>query len=368
MLKRWLPALALVVAASTFGQRIVSPAVDSDGRVTFRLSALGATNVELRCEGLKPSALQKDEKGIWSLTVGPLEPDIYAYSFLVDGVRTIDPANHLIKYNLVNIDSEVHVPGPPSLPWEIADVPRGELHRCFYHSRIADDDRDFIVYTPPGYNPAARKRYPVLYLLHGYTDETHAWTLVGRANVILDNLIARKQARPMIVVMPLGYGTMAVLKGGGGDRNAQWQTNLWLFRDTLLNEVMPRAEKEFRILPGAESHAIAGLSMGGAESLLVGLNATDRFSWIGAFSAGGLSTNYVSQFPALDKKAGDRLRLLWISCGKQDHLRDPNQRFCDWLDSKGVRHQWIQTEGEHSFRVWRRNLANFAPLLFQKNK
>ncbi len=360
--------LTLAIAVPAHAQQIVSPEVHADGRVTFRLRAPEAKDVRVRCEGVNASEMQKDSQGVWSLTTEALEPDIYAYSFQADGLRTIDPNNPLLKYNLLNTDSQVHVPGPPALAWEINDVPRGRLHRHFYKSKIAGDQRDFIVYTPPGYDPAARQRYPVLYLLHGYSDDTTAWTSVGLANVILDNLIARQQARPMIVVMPLGYGTMEVVRGGwAGLRNRDlWQTNLEKFRETLLSEVMPQAEKAYRVAAEPKSRAVAGLSMGGTESLLVGLNALDRFAAIGAFSSGGLNTNFPSQFPALDEKANGRLRLLWIACGEQDGLLSANQQLVDWLKSKGVRHTWVPTPGQHSFRVWRKYLAQFAPLLFQE--
>jgi len=356
-----------MLASSAFAQQIVSPEVQSDGRVTFRLKAPGASEVQLRCEGVKKPAMQKDAQGVWSFTTDPLEPDIYTYSFIVDGVRAIDLANPLLKYNLLNTDSQVHVPGSKSLPWEINDVPRGQLHRHFYKSAVAEDERDFIVYTPPAYDPAARKRYPVLYLLHGYSDDTTAWSSVGLANVILDNLIARGQAKPMIVVMPLGYGTMDVVRPGQSRARdpGLWQRNMDKFCDTLLNEVMPRVETSYRTLPDPKSRAIAGLSMGGSESLIVGLNHLDRFAWIGSFSSGGLNTNFAAQFPALDAKAGKQLRLLWISCGKEDGLLESNQKVVEWLNLKGVRPLWTETPGEHSFRVWRRNLASFTPLLFR---
>jgi enterochelin esterase family protein len=270
----------------------------------------------------------------------------------------------------LNTDSEVHVPGPKSLPWEINDVPRGQLHRHYYKSAVAEDERDFIVYTPPGYDPSARKHYPVLCLLHGYSDDTTAWSAVGRANVILDNLIARGQAKPMIVVMPLGYGTMDMLKPDWArTRNSDiWQRSLTKFTETLLNEVMPQVEKNYRVSTDRQSRAIAGLSMGGTESLVVGLNHLDRFAWIGAFSSGGLNTNYMAQFPTLNAKANDRLRLLWITCGQEDGLIKSNQQFCDWLTTQKVHYSWVESPGTHSFRVWRHALAEFAPLLFQKRK
>ncbi len=360
-------AAALLAATEVSAQRIVSPDVAVDGRVTFRLKAPEAKDVRVHCEGVQESKMEKDAQGVWSLTSEPLEPDIYAYSFQVDGCRMIDPNNPLLKYNLLNTDSQVHVPGPASLLWEINEVPHGEIHHHFYRSAVAGDERDYFVYTPPGYEPASKKRYPVLYLLHGYSDDASAWSSVGLANVILDNLIARNQAQPMIVVMPLGYGTMDVVRGGWGGLRSRdlWQTNLEKFRQTLLEEVAPQAEKEYRVAAGAKNRAIAGLSMGGAESLLVGLNTLDKFAYIGAFSSGGLSTNYDSTFPGLSDKANRELRLLWISCGEQDGLLSPNQKFSDWLTTKGIQHTFRTIPGQHSFRVWRRNLGEFAPLLFK---
>ena len=369
-MKYLLLLVALTVAAPALAQQIASPEVQADGRVTFRLRAPNAKEVQLRCEGVKATNMLKDDQGVWSFTTERLGPDIYVYSFSVDGLHVIDPSNPLLKYNLLNTDSQVHVPGPKTLPWEINDVPHGQLHRHFYKSAVAGDERDFFVYTPPGYDSAAKKQYPVLYLLHGYSDDASAWTSVGCANTILDNLIARGQAKPMLVVMPLGYGTMEIVKGGwSGVRNRElWQRNVDKFRETLLNEVMPQAEKAYRVSADRKTRAITGLSMGGTESLLAGLNTLDRCAWIGAFSSGGLNTNFASQFPALDEKASDRLRLLWIGCGQQDGLLAANQRLSEWLKSKGVRHTWVETPGAHSFRVWRRYLAEFVPLLFQEKK
>ena len=368
-MKNLLLAVLLLPVLSATAQPVVSPEVQADGRVTFRILAPQAREVRVDCESLKGAPMQREPgtNGLWSFTTPPLEPDIYFYSFNVDGVHLTDPANAFLKYNLLDNDSLVEVRGPDSLPWQLNDVPHGELHRHFYHSAIAGDDRDYLVYTPPGYDPTAWKRYPVLYLLHGYSDETTAWTGSGRANVILDNLIARHQAKPMIVVMPLGYGTMEVVKAGWSrvhDR-ALWQRNVDKFNDALLGEVMPQVEKTYRIAKSRAAHAIAGLSMGGTESLVTGLNHPDKFAWVGAFSSGGLNTNYVAQFPALNATVNDRVRLLWIACGRDDKLVKDNRQFCAWLDTKGVRHTWVETPGSHSFRVWRRDLATFAPLLFR---
>jgi enterochelin esterase-like enzyme len=358
--------LGLFCAGTVFSQPIISTEVHSDGRITFRLKAPTAETVRVQCEGIKAANMQKDAQGVWSFTSEPMEPDYYGYSFFVDSARVIDPSNPLFKYNLLNTESQVHVPGPASLPWELNDVPRGQLHRHFYRSKIAEDDREFIVYTPPGYDPTAKTRYPVLYLLHGFSDDASGWTSAGFANVILDNLIARKEVKPMIVVMPLGYGIMQFVRGGwdAPRRGEMRQLNTDRFQGALLNEVLPMAEKSYRIAAEQKTRAIAGLSMGGAQSLTVGLNHLDRFGWIAAFSSGGVNTNYTSQFPNLDKKANDKLRLFWIGCGKEDGLFAGNKKFEEWLTSQGIKHTWKESPGAHSWRVWRRYLAEFTPLLF----
>lgn len=319
----------------------------------------------MNCEGVPRSDMTKGTNDIWTFTTKPLEPDIYTYNFEVDGVGMIDPHNPFIKYNLLNTVSQVEVPGPSSLPWQIADVPRGELHRHFFRSGVCNDDRDFMVYTPPFYNPRASKRYPVLYLLHGFSDDTTAWTQAGRANVILDNLIASGQARPMIVVMPLGYGNMAVLKAGHSPAgNALRKESRDKFVESLMTEVIPMVQNDYRVSMDRRARAIAGLSMGGEESLVTGLNHLDKFAWVGAFSSGGM-TNFNTMFPHLDAGANQQLRLLWIGCGNNDGLLKSNQRLCDWLQTRGVRYTWVELPGQHSYRVWRRDLAQFAPLIFR---
>lgn len=358
-------AFMLTIVTCLAGQAVVSPEVHSDGSVTFRLLAPRAREVQLHCEGLPDLAMTKHSDGVWTFTTQPLDPDIYTYTFNVDGVTMIDPRDSFIKYNLLNTVSQVEVPGPLSLPWQIGDVPRGELHRHFFHSTVANDDRDFIVYTPPGYNPRAWKRYPVLYLLHGFSDDTTAWTQAGRANVILDNLIARGQARPMLVVMPLGYGAMDVLKASDDPAGrALRQLSVNKFVQSLLTEVIPQVQKEYRVSTDRRSRAIAGLSMGGEEALVAGLNHLNQFAWVGAFSSGGM-TNFPAKFPNLDAGANAKLRLLWIGCGSDDKLLKSNKDLCNWLQGRGVQYTWVELPGQHSYRVWRRDLAQFVPLLFQ---
>lgn len=359
--------LLLTVATTASAQTLVSPEVHPDGRVTFRLRAPNAKEVVLRCEGTKGGPMEKGEGGVWSLTTEPLQPDIYAYSFQVDGLHTIDPANPLLKYNLLNTDSQVHVPGPATLPWEINNVPHGVIHRHLYRSAIVGDEHPFVVYTPPGYDPMAKVPYPVLYLLHGYSDAEDAWVSVGRANIILDNLIAQGKAKPMLIVMPLGYGNKEVIANGwaGLRKTGVWQDSIEKFRDVLIKEVIPQVEKVYHVSTDRNARAIAGLSMGGTQSLFIGLNALDRFAWIGAFSSGGLDANFEKAYPAVNESTSAQLRLLWIACGQQDGLLGLNQKLVDWFKSKGVKLTWVPTPGTHSFTVWRRYLAEVTPLLFR---
>lgn len=346
---------------------VVSPDVHPDGSVTFRFRAQNAQDVQLNLEGWEPFAMTKGDQGVWSFTTAPLKPDYYGYSFVADGVRLIDPSNPLLKPNLLSTENAVHIPGPPALPWELNDVPHGVIHHHFYGSDVAADNRDYYVYTPPGYDAGAKKTYPVLYLLHGYSDDASGWTAVGYANVILDNLIAQGKARPMIVVMPLGYGTMEMIRAAWGawSRAELRDKNFAKFREALLTEVIPKVESEYRITKDRDAHAIAGLSMGGSESLLTGLNNLDKFAWIGAFSSGGIPEDFAKDFPGLDAQANQKIHLLWIACGTEDHLIKVNRDLRGWLKQKNIQHTDIETPGMHTWMVWRRNLAEFAGLLFR---
>ena len=345
---------------------IVSPEVHTDGSVTFRFRDPNAAEVKIGLGGADLVPMRKDDQGIWSITTPPLPPDYYIYTLVADGVDLLDPSNHDPVPNLVYLGNVVHVPGPLSLPWELNDIPHGEIHHHFYRSAVAGDDRDYYVYTPPDYDPAAKRSYPVLYLLHGYSDDARAWTVVGHVNVILDNLIAQNKAKPMIVVMPLGYGTMEfVERRDAWSDTALVDTNFKKFSQALLTEVVPRVESEYRITKDRSSRAIAGYSMGGWESLLTGLNDLDKFSWIGAFSSGGIPDDFQKDFPALDAKANQQVRLLWIACGTEDRLIKVNRDLREWLKNKGVKVTEIETPGMHTWMVWRRNLAEFVPLLFR---
>jgi enterochelin esterase-like enzyme len=358
---------AFAAFAQTPPAPVVSPEVRSDDRVTFRFRAPNAKEVALSLEGAsKDLAMQKDEQGVWSVTTEPLAPDFYGYAFVADSVHLIDPSNSLMKPNLLNTTSQVHVPGP-ALPWEVSDVPHGEVHHHFYKSAVVEDQRDFYVYTPPGYDARGKQTYPVLYLLHGFSDDASGWTAVGRANVILDNLIAQGKTKPMVVVMPLGYGAPEILRHGfGGFRDTELRDrNFAKFSEALLREVLPRVESAYLVNKDRNSRAIAGLSMGGSESLLTGLNNLDKFAWVGAFSSGGIPEEFDKDFPRLDAKANNQLKVLWIACGVDDRLIELNRKVRAWLDSKGIKKVEVETPGMHTWMVWRRNLVAFTGLLFR---
>ena len=346
---------------------IKSPEVNADRTITFRFFDPDAQKVTVDVEGAKPLDMTKDAQGVWSATTAAVEPDLYGYDFNADGVGLVDPNNTLMKTNLLNLENMVLVPGATALPWEVQAIPHGEVHHHFYKSGVVGDNRDYYVYTPPNYDPKAKTKYPVLYLLHGYSDGADGWTTVGKANYILDSLIAQGKAKPMIVVMPLGYGAPEILANG-------WKTwghpqltqkNFDKFREMLITELMPRVEKEYRISTKPTDHAIAGLSMGGSETLLTGLNNLDKFAYIGAFSSGGMTGEYAKEVPNLDATANGQIKLLYVACGTEDHLIEPNRKFKAWLKTKGVNFTDRETPGEHTWMVWRRNLIELAPQLFR---
>ena len=357
-----------------------SPEVSADRRVTFRLRAPNAREVNVNLSGAGRIAMQKDDQGVWSATTDALAPDIYEYSFSVDGANFSDPRNPAMKTAFKSGGGSI-VTVPGGMSWEPANVPRGAVTHHFYHSAIVGDDRDFYVYTPPGYDSARKQAYPVLFLLHGLGDEASGWLTVGAANVILDNLIAQGKAKPMVMVNTLGYGAPEMVAGGGrGGMNAPgiMEKNNELFARALLEEVLPQVEKQYHVSKDRGQRAIAGLSMGGAEALFTGLNHIDRFAYVASFSGAFVMWNsgprtpegldpatFPKTFPALDAKAAAPLKLLWISCGTEDGLIGVNRQFKGWLKQRNIGFKEIEKPGAHTWTVWRHDLTDLAPLLFQ---
>ncbi len=346
----------------------ISPEVHPDGTVTFRISAPNAKEVSVGVEG-KNMPMSQDDTSLWTLTSPqPYTPQIYSYRFRVDGSYVLDTKNPNIQTNLQELVNTFTIPGTPPMPWEPQPIPHGEVTHHVFTSNVvlgltANQD-DFYVYTPPGYDPKAKKPYPVLYLLHGWSDTDAGWTAVGRANLIFDNLLAAGKIKPMVVVMPLGYGDMSFVKDGSGwDNPATVDHNTDLFTQAFLTEVIPRVEADYHISKDRNDRAIAGLSMGGLESLQIGLTHTDQFAWIGGFSSAAINIG-TQKLTTLDPKTAN-LRLLWIACGTEDQLISPNRTFIDFLKTKNMPVTQIETPGLHTWMVWRDNLIHFAPLLFQ---
>ncbi len=350
------PALAQPPQPPTF----VSPEVSPDGKVTFRFWAPDAKAVRVTAmEGQQPAVMVKDDRGVWSVTVGPLEPEIYSYMYEVDGAPVIDPRNPDVKVWLT-LNSMVLVPGTPPRPHEVQDVPHGTVVLHTYKSAALGQTRQLYVYTPPGYSDTSTP-LPVVYLKHGFGDGPSAWTAVGQAHVIADNLIAQKKIAPMLIVMPWGHVKSPRLVT---DR-AEFAANDEGVEKELLQDIIPFVESHYRAARSADERAIVGLSMGGGQSLKTGLGHLDLFHWVGGFSSGTPEGDLDALFPGLPDRAAKNLRLLWVGVGKRDFLLQRNEQFHAWLQQKGVAHTWVLSEGGHEWPVWRKYLAAFLPLLFK---
>lgn len=339
----------------------VSPEVLRDGRVTFRLFAPNAAAVSVASlRHLEPQPMLKDAEGVWSVTVGPLEPDVYSYYFVVDGARVIDPRNRQVK-KWLSLESMVEVRGYPAGLHVWQHVPHGTVHREFYESNERGYEAALMVYTPPGYNPKARRNYPVLYLLHGYGDDETAWSEVGRAHFIADNLIAQGKMKPAIIVMSNGHPVPIV-----GRFPEYAPSNLLAFERDLLRAIVPFVESRYAVSRKPADRAIAGLSMGGGQALEIGLRHPELFGWVAGFSSAVPETDLEGHFATLlAGPAKDRPRLLWIGCGREDGLLARNQAFIALLEQHQIAHTWQLTDGGHEWPVWRDYLAQVLGQFFR---
>ncbi|HWV56132.1 MAG TPA: alpha/beta hydrolase-fold protein, partial [Longimicrobiales bacterium] len=313
--------------------------------------------------------MTKDENGVWSVTLGPWAPDVYNYQFLVDGIVAMDPANPSVKLGFGGFPPAnfVEIPADTLLFYDAKPVPHGSVRMETYHSQSLGVPRTLWVYTPPGYDEGDGA-YPVFYLLHGSGNIDSSWILTGRANLILDNLIAEGLARPMILVMPFGYARQGVgiapeiagqTVAGGGNSTT-------LFARDLLEDVIPFIENKFRVLPGRENRALGGLSMGGGQTVAIGFANPDIFSWLVIMSAG--ATNAPQSYPEFfNAEVTDRMMdLIWVGIGEDDNLTGASARALhEALTEHGIEHVWRLTPGRHEWNVWRHHLREVAPLLFQ---
>jgi enterochelin esterase-like enzyme len=347
----------LLVALPIFAQEVLP-----DHRVTFRINAPKASEVTLTTDWLpQPERMTKGVDGTWSVTLGPLAPATYIYSFTVDGVIMADPVNPRIKLRARGSGSLFDVPAETPAVWQARDVPHGTVEINWQRSTILKGEtRSIWAYTPPGFGADPNRRYPVMYLLHGSNDTAAGWTTAGSVNMILDNLIAEKKAVPMIVVMPFGhaapYGT-----GRGGPDNTE------LFEQYLLNDVMPMVERKYRIAADRNQRAIAGNSMGGEQALVIGFGHMDLFSSIGALSP-AMPRQLAARWEApLNDATGTNMKFknLWIACGRQDpqHL-GASRKIAEALKQHQIKHTYLETDGAHNYAIWQIQMTEFAPLLF----
>ena len=351
---------------------ITSPVIEANRQVTFRLQAPDAKSVTVSGDFGEDAAMKQGDDGVWSVTIGPLDPEMYVYYYTVDGVRLLDPSNSQTKIGYVTstIVSLLTVPTEEPAFYDVQDVPHGEIRILLYKSKSNRTIRELTVYLPPGYEDKPEKHYPVLYLLHGFANDHHSWHRYGRANDILDNLLAQGVIDPFIVVMPLGYGGARINGDGTGiapEGAGRFRGDASLYERDILEDIIPMIDEKYRTVADPKHRAIFGFSMGGGQARRFGLGNLDMFSYVGIMSAGlrgGTDTEPIATLAADPEKANEMISLLWIACGKDDFAMNGARTLSRTLSEAGIKHTFLETEGAHHWRVWRRYLRNVAPLLF----
>ena len=352
---------------------VVSPEVSADRRVTFRLLAPTAENVKLNGGDIPDSGqgrpMIKGENGVWEVTVGPLNAGAYRYTFNVNGIAVVDPRNPAHSESNTNVWSMVAVPGSDFM--DANNVPHGALAAVTYYSTSLKRNRRMTVYTPPGYE-LGKDKYPVFYLLHGSSDSDASWSTVGRAGFIADNLIATRKAKPMIIVMPAGHTSTAPRFGGVDEFLADFN-----------EDIMPYVEKHYRTIADRNHRAIAGLSMGGSQTLNIAIPHLSKFAYVGVYSSGvvgGLPRPAAPGAPAAppranweedhktaldDAAARKGLKLFWFATGKDDRVLASTQKTVEMFQKHGFSPVMHETSGGHTWLNWRDYLNEFTPKLFQ---
>jgi enterochelin esterase-like enzyme len=392
------PVAAVGRAGASRGPRVVSPEILPDKRVTFRLLAPKANEVTLtgHWENGTNVPLTKDDQGIWSVTLGPLSEQLWGYSFTVDGVKVLDPGNAELQRDGNRYENLLMISGPADEMWDFKDVPHGQVEAIWYPSQILhENERRMFVYTPPGYHTSTAK-YPVLYLLHGGGGDEDAWDTMGRANIIMDNLLAAGKIKPMIVVMPNGNATQTVsqgygfgptpalqsvtaplppgqAQGGRGPGNGQGggqaaggrapQPYEGSYPQSLAKEIIPFVEKNYRVVANKNSRAVAGLSMGAGHTIAATNNNPGVFGYIGVFSGGGrIDDTFVKQLTTL-KSSG--VKYYWLGAGDKDMAHDGTVSLSEEVKKLGFETSYHEMPGIHYWFIWRKFLSDFAPQLFQ---
>jgi enterochelin esterase-like enzyme len=356
------------------GPQVISPEVLPDRRITFRILAPKAESVRVSAGDI-PNLNQNDRaqmtkgtNGVWEVTVGPVPPGAFRYNFNVDGTTVIDPRNPATSESNANTWSLVTVPGSDFQ--DLKNVPHGAVAEVTYYSQSLKRFRRMHVYTPPGYE-SGKGKFPTFYLLHGASDSDASWSTVGRAGIIVDNLIATKKAKPMIVVMPAGHTSRT-----SGPRSSDPSRRTDEFVDDFENDILPYIEKHYRVGNSRGDRAIAGLSMGGAQTLNIGARNLEKFAYLGVYSSGVFGINsrtntsnatWEQQHAKTldDAKLKKGLKLVWFATGKDDFLIETSRATVQMLKKHGFDVTWKETDGGHTWLNWRDYLNEFTPLLFQ---
>lgn len=372
------------------GSEIVSPEIHSDNTVTFRLSAPKAVKVQITGDFLPTEKVQTpygefdapgsadlvEKNGVWEYTTpAPLAPELYSYTMIVDGLKINDPSNVYRIRDVKSVSDVFIIPGERADLYRINDVPHGTVSKVWYNSPSLGMDRRLTVYTPAGYETSG-KRYPVLYLLHGMGGDENAWTELGRAAQILDNLIAQGKAEPMIVVMTNGN---ADLQAAPGESSLGFESPLMQLPKTMegsfethFPEVVNFIDKNYRTEKSKKGRAIAGLSMGGFHSMHISKEYPDMFDYVGLFSAAILPSNDVKSpiYENLEGKLKTQFQknpaLYWIAIGDTDFLYQANKDYRKLLDDNGYKYTYYETPEGHIWKNWRIYLTEFVPQLFKK--
>jgi enterochelin esterase family protein len=363
------------------GEEIISPEIHEDNSVTFRLNAPDAEEVKISgdwmpAEGWIPGSadMKKNENGLWTYTTEPLKPELYNYSFVIDGFRTTDPNNPFLVRDVASVMNIFIIGGGRADLYKVNDVPHGTVARRWYDSPGLEMDRRITIYTPPGYENSSEK-YPVLYLLHGAGGDEEAWISLGRTAQILDNLIAQGKAKPMIVAMPNGNVIQDAAPGEGskGFYKPQFMVPKTMdgTYEANFTDIIKFVESNYRVRADKAHRAIAGLSMGGFHSLHISRYYPNTFDYVGLFSAAILPNQNANHkvYQNIDKTLKQQMdngyELYWIGIGKTDFLYDANTQYRKKLDSLGMEYTYRETDGGHIWKNWRIYLSEFLPLLFK---